>query len=192
MKQLDKEFEQNKRTLTSAERKELRNSIEQVVLAPVFSHDDHEHSSTAYLRLIHSSDIAHKECADLLEDAVHQARRINHSWAVIGDILGISRQAAQQRFNPNNTSENDRDKTLTRRITGAHAFNEMALLEVEGKAGNHLVGFGPLYLLVQESSKQWEHKRVTNFSWQNKEALEKKGWTYIGSWLPFLYYKRSL
>jgi len=144
------------------------------------------------LRLIHAADIANKECANLLEDAVHQARRLNHSWAAIGDILGISRQAAQQRFNPNNSSGNDTEQNSTKRITGAHAFNEMALLEVEGKAGNHLVGFGPLYLLVQESTKQWEHKRVTNFSWQNKDDLEKDGWLYTGSWLPFQYYKRPL
>ncbi len=65
----------------------------------------------------------------------------------------------------------------------------MELLAVEGKAGYHLVGFGPLYLTVEESEQQWEHKRVTNFSWQNNEHLKHNGWIYVGSWLPFCYYK---
>jgi len=182
----------SRRTLNSDEREKLRNSISNAVLNSVFSTDEHEEDSTSYLRLINAADIAHKECGYLLEDAVYQAKRIKHPWASIGDVLGISRQAAQQRFNPNTAPITEFDETRTRRITGAHAFNEMALLKVEGKAGNHLVGFGPLFLLVQESEQQWEHKRVINFSWQAKEDLESKGWIYIGAWLPFLYYKRPV
>ncbi|MCP4273946.1 MAG: hypothetical protein GY781_18640 [Gammaproteobacteria bacterium] len=185
-----------KRTLNSDERKKLRNSIGQAVLEPVFSSKVHEQDSHSYLRLIHSADIAYKESADLLEDAVHQARRINHSWSAIGDVLGVSRQAAQQRFNPNpdrtpDTSVSD-NKNKMHRITGAHAFNEMGILEIQGRAGNHLVGFGPLFLYVEESEQQWEHKRVTSFSWQTSKTLEKDGWIYVGAWLPFHYYKRPI
>ncbi len=181
-----------RRTLNSDEREKLRNSISNAVLNSVFSADEHEQDSTSYLRLINAADIAHKESGYLLEDAVYQAKRMKHSWALIGDVLGTSRQAAQQRFNPNSAPLTKYDETRTRRITGAHAFNEMSLLRVEGKAGNHLVGFGPLFLLVQESEQQWEHKRVINFSWQAKEDLESKGWIYVGAWLPFLYYKRPI
>ena len=179
-----------KRILDSVERRDLRDSIGKAVLSPVFSTDEHEEDSASYLRLINAADIAYKECGYLLEDAVFQAKRINHSWASIGDVLGISRQAAHQRFNPNTASVSEHDETTTRRITGADAFNEMAILRVEGKAGNHLVGFGPFYLLVQESDQQWEHKRITNFSRRAKGILESTGWTYVGAWLPFLYYKR--
>ena len=39
------------------------------------------------------------EVAELrLRHQVSEARRAGHSWAVIGASLGISRQAAQQRF----------------------------------------------------------------------------------------------
>jgi hypothetical protein len=39
------------------------------------------------------------EVAELrLRHQVAEARRAGHSWAVIGASLGISRQAAQQRF----------------------------------------------------------------------------------------------
>ena len=184
--------DRSRRTLDSDERERLRSSISNAVLSSVFSTDEHEEDSTSYLRLINAADIAHKECAYLLEDAVYQAKRINHSWASIGGVLGISRQAAQQRFNPNSAEHGDFDETRTRRISGAHAFNEMELLRVEGKAGNHLVGFGPLFLLVQESEQQWEHKRVLNFPRHAKEGLESKGWIYVGAWLPFLYYKRPV
>ena len=140
----------SRRSLNSDEREKLRNSISNAVLNTVFSTDEHGEDSSSYLRLINAADIAHKECGYLLEDAVYQAKRMKHSWALIGDVLGTSRQAAQQRFNPNSVPLTEFDETRTRRITGAHAFNEMALLRVEGKAGNHLVGFGPLFLLVQE------------------------------------------
>ncbi|MCW8925386.1 MAG: hypothetical protein OQJ84_03940 [Xanthomonadales bacterium] len=182
----------NRRTLNADEREKLRNAISNAVLNSAFSSDEHEDDSTSYLRLVNAADIAHKECGFLLGDAVYQAKRIKHSWASIGDVLGISRQAAQQKFNPGTAPVAEFDEHKTRRITGAHAFNEMALLKVEGKAGNHLVGFGPLFLLVQESDQQWEHKRVLNFSWQVKEDLENKGWIYVGAWLPFLYYKRPV
>jgi len=187
-----KHSDNSSRTLNAKERKNLRHSIENTILNQVFTNEEENENSPAYLRLVHAADIANKESGYLLQDAVHQARRINHSWAAIGNVLGISRQAAQQRFNPNTDDEDAIDMNNCRKISGAHAFNEMALLDVEGKAGNHLIGFGPLYLLVQESDQQWEHKRITNFSWQNKEDLESKGWTYIGAWLPFLYYKRPI
>ncbi|MCP4413923.1 MAG: hypothetical protein GY808_15295 [Gammaproteobacteria bacterium] len=118
----------------------------------------HEQDSHSYLCLIHSADIAYKESADLLDDAVHQARKINHSWSAIDDVLGVSRQAAQQRFNPNSESMPDPSasdiKNKTHQITGAHAFNKMELLEIQGRAGNHLVGFmlvpGFLFIITSD------------------------------------------
>jgi hypothetical protein len=33
-----------------------------------------------------------------LQRAVDQARRVGWTWATVGDCIGVSRQAAQQRF----------------------------------------------------------------------------------------------
>ena len=44
------------------------------------------------------------------------------------------------------------DEQKWRQTTGAHAFNEMKLLQLEELAGNHLVGFGLNYLLVEHST----------------------------------------
>lgn len=40
--------------------------------------------------------VAHTEMA--LYDAVHTARRAGRTWTEIGDTLGVSKQAAQQRY----------------------------------------------------------------------------------------------
>lgn len=51
----------------------------------------------------HISNIARKRSAvnqaeDALYRAVEDAREAGMSWQAIGDVLGVSRQAAQQRF----------------------------------------------------------------------------------------------
>jgi hypothetical protein len=41
-----------------------------------------------------------RAAADLLAAAVTRARQHGHTWTAIGHALGVSRQAAQQRFGP--------------------------------------------------------------------------------------------
>jgi hypothetical protein len=41
---------------------------------------------------------AARMCERLQKEAVQHARRVDHSWATIGELMGISTQAAQQRF----------------------------------------------------------------------------------------------
>ena len=180
-------------SLNPEERQALRDSVGRAILSPTSLSESLEDDSMAYLKLIHSADIAHKESQHLLEDAVHQARRLNHSWVAIGDVLGVSRQAAQQRFRPE-TDSTSTDESHCRHITGATAFNEMEMLRVEGKAGYHLIGFGPLFLTVQESDQQWEHKRIIAFggSQHADHALRDDGWIHVGSWMFFQYYKRVM
>ena len=146
-----------------------------------------EGDQVTYLRLVQAADAAHRECGRILGDAVDQARRMGASWAAVGDVLGISRQAAQQRFGRAQETRRGR-----REITGAHAFNEMRILADEGEAGYHLVGFGPLVLQVEASDHPWEHKRVTSLRGLSavRPKLEADAWTYVGSWFPFHYFKR--
>ena len=69
----------------------------------------------------------------------------------------------------------------------------MALLEMQGIAGYHLVSFGVAHLVVEHSDRKWEHKRVTALRTHLARAeLENDGWTYVGSWYPFHYFKRPL
>ena len=176
----------------------VRDAVEQAVLQPEDLGEGIEKDQHSYLRLVMSAKVAYDESNRILQQSVNQARRTGHSWTVLGKVLSISRQAAQQRFGSQRFG-NREDGGETgefehqRVIKGATAFNEMQLLRVEGAAGNHLVSFGPLFLVVQSSDCQWEHMRLTALRMnQARWQLESKGWTYVGSWFPFHYFKRPI
>lgn len=104
--------------------------------------------------------------------------------------MGITRQAAQQRFSGQQPAHDASGATRTLHAT---AGNEMALLKAEGEAGFHLVDFGLYYLQVQASDAKWEHRREIALNIRAKRtALEAQGWTYVGAWLPFHYFKRQV
>jgi hypothetical protein len=172
----------------SASQVALRNDIERAVLAHAgFEDSAGGNDPDSLLRLVDSCSLAVEECGLLQKNAVHQARRAEVSWAAIGEHLGITRQAAQQRFAP---EAEGAPVDNVRRIYGATAFNEMQMLAAEGKAGFHLVGFGALYLSVKPSRHVWEHRRETALTSARRARLEAAGWTYVGGWFPFQYFKR--
>jgi hypothetical protein len=84
------------------------------------------------------------ESESLLRQAALGARKAGHTWEAIGHVLGVSRQAAQQRFAASGEDANafvgDRDRQHV--VNGANLFNEMQILEREGRAGWRLVGVG--------------------------------------------------
>jgi hypothetical protein len=170
-------------------RLQLRGEIEKAVFAYARMPAATALDAESFLHLVDATRIAGEECAALQRSVVHQARRADNAWAAIGDRLGITRQAAQQRFAPESADQGN--ATGTRQVTGATAFNEMRRLEEEGAAGYHLVGFGPLFLTLQASDQPWEHRREVALNIEGKRArLEKAGWRYIGAWFPFHYFKR--
>jgi hypothetical protein len=166
----------------------LRADIERAVLAHAGIEDAASVSDAdSLLKLVDACSLAVEESGLLQHAAVHQARRAEVSWAAIGEHLGITRQAAQQRFAPDAEAA---PVDSVRRIHGATAFNEMQILAEEGKAGFHLVGFGALYLSVRASRQVWEHRRETALTDSKRARLEAAGWTYVGGWFPFQYFKR--
>lgn len=183
------EKSKNTEQLSEEEKGALKQAIQQAVLGADGLDKELEQNPEAYLRLVNRADLAVTESSLLLADAVNQAKRMGHPWAVIGKALGISRQATQQRFGQPGF---DPEMNGTRRTIGqATAFNEMEILKYEGEAGNHLVDFGPLFLIVEASDQQWEHMRVT-LVWMGdvRRQLEQAGWVYVGTWFPFRYFKR--
>jgi hypothetical protein len=119
---------------------------------------------------------------------VDAARRSGLSWSEVGETLGISKQAAQQRFRTPDTDEAEADATEGEIVIrwGAHAFNEMKILREEGDKGHELVGFGALYLTFRRTQTRWEYRRLIG-GWAK---LEGDGWNCVGTWPPFSYYKR--
>jgi hypothetical protein len=70
----------------------------------------------------------------------------------------VSRQAAQQRFGqPGPPATTGRGRRVLSPLT---AFDEMAVLEREGRRGWHVVDFGPLYHVVEASDSVWQHRRA--------------------------------
>jgi hypothetical protein len=149
----------------------------------------------SFLALVAAARVGAEEAERLLRDAVAGARRAGHSWEAIGALLGVSRQAAQQRFaaaahaGPAPAAESTPDRRV---VTGVTAFTEMAVLSVEGDRGWHLVDFGPLYLVLERSPHRWAHRRVTLPARAAQRRLESEGFAAVGTWFPFRYFKREL
>jgi len=148
-----------------------------------------EHEPEAYLDLIRLASRAEAATTGILKDAVLGARSAGNTWEVIGQLLGMSRQAAQQRFG---TEVSTRQGVATRLLRPVTAFDEMAALAEAGRAGWHSIAYGPLYHLLARSDRQWEHLRVF-MAGREAAGLEQSGWQQIGDgWFPWAYFKRQL
>jgi hypothetical protein len=123
---------------------------------------------------------------------VGAARRSGLSWADVGDALGISKQAAQQRFRPHAPDDDfplhDGEEIVR---LGATAFNELAILRDEGLKGRELIRTGALTLVFRPTGHPWEYRRRIG-TLSMVPAMQDAGWTYVSSWIPFHYFKRPL
>jgi len=169
--------------------------IRERVAEAVFSGPDDlraalETEPESYLSLVAAAHVAAEEADRLLHESVSGARHAGHSWDAVGRVLGVSRQAAQQRFKT--AGAGAPDGAARRVLTGMTAFNEMAALEREGRRGYHLVDFGPFYLVLEGSDRRWEHRRAIAPSRAAQRRLEEAGWEPVGTWFPFRYYARPL
>ena len=127
-----------------------------------------------------------------LQRWVDAARRSGLSWSDIGDSLGISKQAAQQRFksrDPDDQVPTGSGEKVVR--LGATAFNEMRILKDEGESGHELMDTGLLKLIFRKTDQRWEYSRRIGDT-SMREEMRNDGWTYVSSWLPFHYFKRPV
>lgn len=146
--------------------------------------------------LIGAAAVVADESGKLLHDWVGTGKRAGLSWADVGAVMGISRQAAQQRFAPSSTFMSvgtvgtDRDGLLVR--SGMNAFNEVAAMEDEGRKGNELVGAAPFKLYFAPRDGRWENMRISALRRRSSviEQYEDEGWTHAFTWSPFVYLTR--
>ena len=150
-----------------------------------------EHEPDSYLDLIELTSRSADEMAQLLHFAVISARQAGVSWERIGQRLGMSRQAAQQRFGRGLDMTDVQDAAEEeRRLYPLTAFNEMDALDEAGRTGWHSIGYGMYFHDVIASDEQWEHRRVAAFG-SSRHSLEVEGWSRIGTmWFPWAYYAR--
>jgi hypothetical protein len=146
----------------------------------------------AYRDMVSAAHVATEESRLALHRWVEASRRAGLSWADIGALIGISKQAAQQRFGAAEPAIPPASGDLVVRH-GATAFNEMEMLEEEGRAGRELVATGPLRLYLRETDRRWEYDRVTAlFPDAVRRKMARDGWAWVSTWYPFHYFKRDL
>ncbi|MEP9402659.1 hypothetical protein [Sphingomonas sp. VNH70] len=176
------------------EEQHLRSRTAAVVLdwaaerEPPFTGDD----KAGYADAIVAAHVVADEARLTLHRWIDAARRADLSWSEIGEALGISKQAAQQRFRAltgaNDVPDTD-GGTIVR--SGATAFNEMRMLAEEGRQGHELVAVGVLTLTFRQSDRNWEYCRRIG-SGSDSARLEAAGWHHVASYPPFHYYKRPI
>ncbi len=181
----------------AAEEAAVRSAVVHAVLtAPAGVEEQLAHDPVAYLRLVAAARIASDESSRLLRDAVDGARTAGHRWDVIGQVLGVSKQAAQQRFGQPGPSVVDAvpgpaDRPERRLLAPLTAFTEMAALEEAGRHGWHSVEYGTLRHVVEESPWEWEHQRQFAATGGRHQRLIEQGWQLIGTMrFPWAYYAR--
>lgn len=139
-----------------------------------------------HLALVAASARAEEEVRGVLHRSVAAARAGGASWALIGAELGMSRQAAQQRFG----AATEAIGASERWLGPVTAFDELAELEIAGRAGWHTVEAGMLSHRMVRTETQWEHRRIL---WRGSLAAEAEdGWQVGCRAFPWIYLIRDL
>ncbi|WP_432510105.1 hypothetical protein [Kineococcus sp. SYSU DK001] len=182
--------------LTEDEVRALREAVAEAVLStPTGLRDTLGDDPDAALRLVAATRVAAEETSRLLREAVAGARSAGHRWDTLGTLLGVSKQAAQQRFgtptrpDPAPGDAGTREREVLSPIT---SLEEMAVLAERGRRGWHVVDYGTLFHVVEASDTQWEHHRQP-WTPGARRRLEAEGWTLVKTMtFPWGYYKRPL
>lgn len=172
---------------TGAERDRLAEGLGAAILEGL----DADGDPAQHLALVRRAAAAEDEVAELLRQSVLAARAAGHSWAALGAELGMSRQAAQQRFGDRKGVAVDAEdgKDAERWLGPVTAFDEMAELELAGRQGWRTVGAGMLKHRVRRTPTQWEHKRIV---WTGPmRRWERDGWEVAVRAFPWVYLVRD-
>ncbi len=143
----------------------------------------------APLEIVRRAAEADRITTDLLIQAVGGARSGGQSWAAIGAVLGLTRQAAQQRFGRSEGGDARPDTALERWLGPVTAFDELPELAIAGQLGWHTVGAGMLRHRMVKTSTSWEHKRI---AWSPSiTRYELDGWQVGCRAFPWIYLIRD-
>ncbi len=140
-----------------------------------------------HLAIVVRAAAAESFARELLQQAVSAARGSGHSWAAIGDQLGLSRQGVQQRFGTRTAPD---DTPQYRWLGPVTAFDELRELELAGRLGWHTVEAGMLRHKMVRTPTQWEHRRVV---WTGPmRRYQQDGWQVGCRAFPWVYLVRDL
>ncbi|QIK76753.1 hypothetical protein [Nocardioides piscis] len=144
---------------------------------------------TAPLEIVRRAAQADRITSDLLKQSVAAARGGGQSWSAIGTALGLTRQAAQQRFGRAETTDDRPDTPVERWLGPVTVFDELPELALAGSLGWHTVGAGMLRHRMVRTATRWEHKRI---AWSGSlTRYERDGWQVGCRAFPWIYLVRD-
>ncbi len=142
-----------------------------------------------YARMIVAAHILADESRQTLGNWIDAGRRAGMSWVDIGALLGISKQAAQQRFGGIRDGEEAPADAVVVKL-GATPFSEPRLLDQQGDAGRELIEIGTFRLVFRQTEQRWAYLRSVGPI--AAARLSAEDWRVAGRWFVFHYYKRPV
>lgn len=140
-----------------------------------------------YARMIVASQILADESRRSLGLWIDAARRAGMSWVDIGALLGISKQAAQQRFGGQRDDGEPPAEAIAVKL-GTTTLTEPQILAQQGAARRELIEVGTFRLIFSPSDTTWEYRRSVRPL--AADRIEAESWQPAGRWFVFHYYKR--
>jgi hypothetical protein len=140
-----------------------------------------------YARMIVAAHIIADESRQTLGDWIDAGRRAGMSWVEVGALLGISKQAAQQRFGGPRDEDIPAADAIVVKL-GATAMSERALLAQQGEAGRELIAVGTFRLVFRQTEQRWSYLRSVGPIAANRDGGED--WQPAARYFLFHYYKR--
>ncbi|MFS0772919.1 hypothetical protein [Sphingomonas sp. 1P08PE] len=139
-----------------------------------------------YRPLIEAAQVAADEARAALASWVEAGRRAGMGWGDIGDLIGISKQAAQQRFGRDRGGSAPFGTIVV--VPGTGTATEEEWLDREGAAGRELTGVDATRLLFRQTDRPWAHRRSAGPL--DPAIIAREGWEEAARWFAFVYYKR--
>ena len=168
---------------------DLADAVGRAVLAAAQVEDKPAIGVPEHLALIRAAARAEGEARAILQRSVAAARAGGASWAAIGAELGMSRQAAQQRFGALSDAAAAPVSDTERWLGPVTAFDEMAELDAAGRLGWRTVEAGMLSHRMVRTETQWDHRRIF---WRTSLAAEERdGWQVGCRAFPWIYLVRD-
>ena len=165
---------------------DIADALGRAILASTQAVDVDPSDRNRHLAIVRSAAEADRVVGELLQQAVSAARAGGHSWAAIGNELGLTRQATQQRFGKTDEASID---TGVRWLGPVTALDEMDELALAGRLGWHTTGAGLMRHRMVATNHQWEHKRVL---WTGSLGrYQREGWQVGCRAFPWIYLIRD-
>lgn len=152
------------------------------------SDNDQSHADELLRSITTFGDLA-RVSLDLQADAIRASHTAGVSWTRLGQQLGISRQAVQQRFDPNYRAVQPAEDEATRYLGPVTRDEELQHLNAAAQDGwRPIRSFAGRHLMLHDGAP-WEVQRVSLFVLK-RMPKEDDGWKPATIRFPDCFYVR--